>query len=448
MNLNKSLLIAFGFLLSIEQGFTLVLGVLSSGVARGADVLMPVDVAMYSLFLFKPAKPVPIKYRGLYVFAITLGVLFLFWSFIGEFFAVESADFRFGIVHLTRSILIYLCILTRVSTKQDIVDLTLGILFGLAFEAVIGFWQWQFGPVFLPFLNIVNDWRATGTLKVGNAFGCYLALLTPIAIRMALFTRIKPKWLWYTISALSLGALLATYSRGAWFAFTASMVFFFTLDIFRKKLTPRQIEWLIVVFVVAVTFTSIKYGHVITGRMANSREALVSEKKHSRLGFAQDALRIIKRYPITGVGLENYRYHADKEIQGTRIVHNAYLLIAAQQGLPGLAIFILLNFTIFIYGFKIRNSQDVVLYHLGMAAMTGMFALFIYHLAAPDYRLVIINMHHWRALAVIVAFLIADERIRSSREQMLLRKKRQNSRALKSSLETEGQQDEAALQKY
>ncbi len=448
MNLNKLLLIAFGFLISIEQGFTLVLGVLSSGEARGADILMPVDLAIYALFLFKPAKPVPKKYKGLHTFAISLGILFLLWSSIGEFVAVESAAFRFGFVHMCRSMLVYLCILTRVSTKQDVIDFTLGVVSGLAFEAVLGFWQWQIGPVFLPFLNVVNDWRATGTLKVGNAFGCFLALLTPIVIRMALFTRIRPKLLWYTVSVLSLGSLLATYSRGAWFAFLISMVVFFILDFFKKKLSPRQIEWIAIVFVVGTTFTSIKYGHVITGRLANSREALVSERKHSRLGIAKDALRIIEQYPLTGVGLDNYRYHADKEIQGTRIVHNAYLLVAAQQGLPGLVLFILLNFTIFIYGFKIKNSQDVVLYHLGIAAMTGLLSLFIYHLAAPDYRLVVINMHHWRAVAMIVAILIADERNRLIRDQMAWRKKKQNMPTPKSQKAIESQPDEAALQEH
>ena len=50
MNINRILLIAFGFLLTIEQGFTVVLGTLSTGVARGADVVMPVDLVIYLLF--------------------------------------------------------------------------------------------------------------------------------------------------------------------------------------------------------------------------------------------------------------------------------------------------------------------------------------------------------------------------------------------------------------
>ena len=83
-----------------------------------------------------------------------------------------------------------------------------------------------------------------------------------------------------------------------------------------------------------------------------------------------------------------------------------------------------------------------------MAAMTGMLALFIYHLAAPDYRLVILKIQHWRALAMIVVVLIADERTRLIREQILLRNKNHKKRMLNSQQEAQNQPDEAAVQKY
>ena len=105
MNINKILLIAFGFLLSIEQGFTVVLGTLSNGVALGADVIMPVDLAIYALFLLKPQIRTPKRSTGIFWFAMGFGILFLLWTAGGEFVAIEKADFRFGLVHLTRAIL-------------------------------------------------------------------------------------------------------------------------------------------------------------------------------------------------------------------------------------------------------------------------------------------------------------------------------------------------------
>ncbi len=423
MNIKKILLIGFGFFLTIEQGYTVVLGVLSNGVARGADIIMPVDLMIYGLLLLKPAQSIPQRYRSLTIFAVTMAALYLLWSAVGEFVAVEKADFRFGIVHLTRAILVFYAIIYRVSSRQDVIEFTKGVIYGLGFEALVGVWQWQVGDVILPFFNIVNDWRATGTIGVANAFGCYLAMLAPISIRMALFTKIRPRWLWGVISVMSLGSLLATYTRGAWLSFSVSLMFFFYLDFLKKKLTKRQVNILFVVFIAGVVFTTIKYGDTITGRMHNSKEAINSDDKHSRMGLARDAMRIIREHPVTGIGLNNYRYHADKEIQGTRIVHNAYLLIMAQQGIPGFAIFVVLNVVIFIAGFRMRKSQDPLLYHIGMGGMAGMLSLFIYHLAAPDYRLVVIKMHHWRALAMILVVLLADERTKKIRQQMKMRKK-------------------------
>ena len=423
MNMQKILLISFGFLLSIEQGFTVVLGVLSNGVARGADVIMPVDLAMYALLMIRPAKPIPQKIRGIHTFAKIMAILFLLWSGVGEVVAVEKADFRFGYVHLARAVLVFFVILSRISTKQDVIDFTRGVMYGLGFEAFIGVWQWKIGPVTLPFINVVNEWRATGTIGVGNAFGCYLAMLAPISIRMALFTKIKPKWLWSVISVMTLGSLLATYTRGAWLSLSVSLMLFFYLDFLKKKLTRKQINYLFVVFVVGLVFTTIKYGDTITGRMADSKEAIASDDKHSRMGLAKDAIRIIKLHPLTGIALNNYRYHADEEIQGTRIVHNTYLLVMAQQGIPGFAIFMLINFVIFFKGFRIRKSKDPILYHIGMGGLAGMLSLFIYHLAAPDYRLVILKLHHWRALAMIVAVLIADEHTKKLRQQWMMRKR-------------------------
>ena len=154
MNLNKILLIAFGFFLTIEQGFTVVLGVLSNGMARGADVLMPVDVAIYALFLIKPARRTPRKSTGLVNIALIFGFLFWGWSLTGEMVAIEKADFRFGMVHLTRAILVFWCIIARVTSKQDVIDFSQGVVLGLGLQAFISVWQWQIGPVYLPFFTI------------------------------------------------------------------------------------------------------------------------------------------------------------------------------------------------------------------------------------------------------------------------------------------------------
>lgn len=448
MKLDRLLLVWFGFLLSLEQGFTVVLGYLSGGIARGADVIMPVDLTMYALLLLKPSRPFPKKYRGLYNFAKFGAIAYWLWSVTGEFVALEPADFRFAYVHLSRAILVFFVVLTRVTSRDDVIQFTKGVLYALGFQAFIGVWQWQIGPVSLPFFEITNTWRSTGTIGVANAYGSYLAALAPLAIRVSLFLNIKPKWLWHIISALSLGALLASYTRGAWLGFAGAMVLFFYMDFIKKKLSQRQMAMLFLIIVAGTIFVSVKYGHVITHRMEDSTEAITSDHKHSRMGLAKDAIRIIRENPVMGTGLNNYRYHADKETLGTRIVHNTYLLVTAQQGLPGGILFVLLNFVIFGYGFRILKSKDPVIYHLGVAGMTGMLAFLVYYMVAPDYRLVILKLQHWRALAMVVAMLGVEERTKLLRARLQRKRKQLKTAQLGQGRMPWTEPDETVTQKY
>lgn len=407
-SINKFLIILLGISCTIEQGFTMVLGYLSSGVARGPDVIMPVDVVCLALLLFKPYKHIHTRKKWLIIFGITTGLLYLLWSFSGEFVSVEPADFRFGIVHLARAILLFITILTRVQTRDDVINFTKGVLYSLGIQALIGVWQWQIGPVSIPFFKINNTWRASGTFRVPNALGAFMAALTPLAIRVALFTKIKPRWLWMIIASFSIGTLYATYTRGAWISFTVSMMFFFFIDFYKTKLTKRDFYLLILTTCLGFIIITVKYGDTIQNRMTGAEESLMGEQRHSRLNLAKDALRIIQENPVFGIGLNNYRYHANRSIQGTRIVHNTYLLIMAQQGIVGLFLFLLLHFIYVYQGFKIIHTKDKILYHIGVATLTAIMSQFIYFLVAPDYRLVPVKLQHWRILATLAIVIVAN----------------------------------------
>ena len=414
MKLHAKLFGLLGFFLSINQGFTVVLGVLQDGTARGADVIMPMDLPLYLLLIFKRDQTVNSGYRPLALFAKTAVFLFLLLALAGLFFAFEPAQYRFKLVHLLRSLLVFYVVMTRLSTKQDVKSLANGLAAGLLFHSAIGFWQWQIGPVHLPFYNIEQDWRVTGAIGIANAFGAYIVTLLPLSIRLALFMRWKIRYLWYVTSVFAIGSLFATYTRSAWLGFSLSMILLGSYDFKSKKLDRNQKMLFIAAAIAMVSLMAFKYGHVITDRMADSREAIVSDKKHSRAGLAKDAMRIIGEHKLLGVGLDNYRYHADREIQGLQIVHNAYLLIAAEQGIPAVVIFIALNLTLLVAGFRLLKSKDRLIYHVGSATLAGLIALLFYHLAAPDYRLLEVLVQQWRLAGMIVGLLVADEQIQKA----------------------------------
>ncbi len=405
----RYLFIAFGFLLSINQGVTIVLGTLQTGVQRGADIFMPVDIPVYLLLILKNDRSKRSKYRNQVSTIKVLLFLFLVWSLSGEFVSVEPPEFRFGFVHLTRAIIIAYCVLTRLTQKPELLSFVKGMMYGLLFQAFIGVWQWQIGPLYIPFFEMYPTWRSTGTIAVANAYGVYLISLLPLAIRLALFTDIKPKLLWYAISVLAAGALFASYTRGAWLAFVLAMALFFVLDFKNQKLNSKQLSLFMFMSVVAMVFIGVKYGEEISSRMSDTSESLMGEKKHSRMGMARDAMKVIDKNKIFGVGLNNYNFHADEEMQGTRIVHNAYLLIMAQQGVPGFLLFAILHFLAFRSGYKIKHTRDNQLYHIGMATLCGFTAVLIYHNVAPDYRTILVLWQHWRLVAMVVAIVVVED---------------------------------------
>ncbi len=416
----RYIFIAFGFFLSINQGVTVVLGTLQTGVQRGADIIMPVDIAVYLLLFLKNDRSKRTKYRNQGTTMKVLLFLFLIWSITGEFVAIEPPEFRFGFVHLARAILIAYCILTRLNTKAEMIAFVRGLMYGLLFQALVGVYQWQIGPISIPFFEIYPSWRSTGTIAVANAYGVYLLSLLPLAVRLALFTDIRPKYFWYGISILSAGALFASYTRGAWFSFVAAMAMFFVIDFKNQKLNSKQLSLFMFLSVVALVFIGVKYGEEITTRMSDTTESLVGQKKHSRLGMAKDALKVIDDHKLFGVGLNNYNFHSDEEMQGTRIVHNAYLLIMAQQGIPGFIIFMIMHILVIRAGFKIRYTRDNHLYHIGMASLCAFMAMLIYHNVAPDYRTILVLWQHWRLLTMLLAIVMVDELNRKMRIQQQL----------------------------
>lgn len=403
---------AVGFFLSINQGFNMIVGTLSYGYPRGADVFMPIDLPLYILLFIKPDSSIRTRFRTSLLGLKILLVAFFLWTVTGEFVAEEPAEFRFALVYLARALLLFYVLVTRLSKREELYYFVWGLLAGVGFQSLIGMWQWQIGPVVLPFWNVRNSWRSTGTIGVPNAFGAYLIAFIPILVRMAFFTEIKYKILWMGVVVMALGSLFATFTRGAWLALVVTMVIYFIIDLRKKKLSRKQKQAFLILSMIFALAMSVKYGHVITDRLSNSKEALVSSDRHSRIGLARDAIRIMRAHPVFGVGLNNYRYHADKRTQGTKIVHNLYLLVWSQQGTPGFVFFMLIHGLIFIIGRKVIAARDPIVYHMGVGVLSGYTGLMIYHMVAPDYRLPMVLLSHYAVggLAVGIAAVASIQR--------------------------------------
>ncbi len=401
------------------------MGTLRGGFERGVDVIMPLDIPMVALMILYRDGTLKSKYS---IFIKTIKILFfLFWllALTGEVVAYEPAEFRVQLVQLTRALFIGYVVMTRMNTYLDLRAFILGLLASLAFEGFIGVWQWQIGPLNLPFMPPSTRFRISGTLAVPNAFGAWLITIIPLCMRMTLYVKLKPNYLWIGTLIFSLACLLATYTRGAWLSFIVTTAFFSMIDLLKKKISTRQFLLFAVLAMMATIFIAVKYSGAIKGRMADTQTTLTGQHKSSRQYLAQDALRIVRENPWVGVGLDNYRYHADPEIPGLRIVHNAYLLVAAEQGIPSATLFVLLMLMVLLRGWRLINNRIGFFYHTGAASLAGVINLLIYYMVGVDYNLFEVLYQHWRLIGFIPAVLVCEENTMRWLMQQQISKKKQ-----------------------
>ena len=140
--------------------------------------------------------------------------------------------------------------------------------------------------------------------------------------------------------AVILPTLALTFSRGAWLAIAAGVAW----------LVVRERRYRTVVVVAAligaaplVWFVTAHEQQVTTGLSAKSLAA--GSNVTNRLAFYHVATELTDAHPVLGVGPGNFPLYLNEVGGGpseaaTFVVHNAYLEVAAELGLPALALFL------------------------------------------------------------------------------------------------------------
>jgi O-antigen ligase len=200
------------------------------------------------------------------------------------------------------------------------------------------------GPDVLRFIN--DDpalmQRATGLWIDPNVYGGFL-LIAGAALLPQVFTRqpLLPRWaVLGGLGAIGL-ALVLTVSRGA-------MLGLLCVALALGVLRYRRLL-LLVLLVVALAFILPQTRDLIAHFAAGFAGQDLSTQM--RLGEYKDALRLIERYPLLGVGF------ADTPDVDLYIgVSSMYLLIAQQMGLLGVSAFFITMGTLFVSAWRARRS--------------------------------------------------------------------------------------------
>lgn len=181
--------------------------------------------------------------------------------------------------------------------------------------------------------------RAIGTWVDPNTLGGTLAVAAAIIAPQVFAQRPVLRWRWLTLGVLGLVglALLLTFSRTAMAAFAIAL---FVIALARyRRFIPLMLLAAALLLLLPQT-----QGYLERFIDAFTAGDLATQM---RIGETTDALRLISRYPIFGVG-----FTGTPEIDIYTSVANMYLIMANQIGLVGVALFLLMMGGTFFYGYR------------------------------------------------------------------------------------------------
>lgn len=213
--------------------------------------------------------------------------------------------------------------------------------------------------------NPENAQRAIATSVDPNVLGGYLALagglLAPQLVARE-STRGERGLAWAAFG-LVLTCLILTFSRGAMLALGAGVLAI-------ASLRYRRLLWLFPIVVVGLIWLPGLQDYALRFVQGAQGQDLATQM---RFGEYKDALQLIARYPW-GVG-----FVAAPDIDLYLGASNAYLVIAEQMGLIGLALFLAIVALIFAWGMRHwqRVKQNARLLPLWLGAHAGLLAALV-----------------------------------------------------------------------
>ncbi|MDX1416339.1 MAG: O-antigen ligase family protein [Candidatus Promineifilaceae bacterium] len=222
--------------------------------------------------------------------------------------------------------------------------------------------------------------RAIGTSVDPNVLGGLLLMMGALAgPQLVAVQPLFRRRISLIIVALIFVALILTFSRSAMLGLFAGLAFVAALRY--RRLLPYMLGTALVLLLLPVAQGYI--GRFLEGFQGQDLATQM------RFGEYKDALTLIQRYPLFGVG-----FAGTPDIDIYLGVANVYLTITQVMGLLGLTAFVAIIITVFAYAyrnrywFKTRPRQDAIWLGLHAALVGGLVAGFF------DHYLFNLEFHH------------------------------------------------------
>jgi O-antigen ligase len=314
------------------------------------------------------------------------------WMVIGTLWAGDSTMLRFTTLHFILLLIMAVILADAIRRRNERV-LLLTLVGSAVIQSVIAIAQiihsgplglWSLGEVDRFAYETTAFYRAPGLSMHPNYLGGYLMVALfagAVLIRQNIQNK-KSVVLPVLAGLIICIGIITTLSRSAMLATAVGFTPIIALIFWS---TARRNRWLIggalvMIIIVAAALIWIILNGNIQVRIFASREF-----------FFIYSFEVIKNHPVLGVGAGNLMLEVGR-IWGTDIehllpVHNVYLYIWAELGLPGLALFLLGCFSILRH-LRQRSSSDSFIWLCGILAICAVMLFDNYWWAVHPFRVV------------------------------------------------------------
>ena len=307
---------------------------------------------------------------------------FLAWNLLSLAF---SPDVWAGIPQL-RKLFIFLAFLVAYNayTEQRQIGKTIqGVVLGGAAAALYGLAQfvqayWRVTSDGLPFYeNYLVVHQITGFMSHWLTFGGQLMMVLLLAVSAALFGKLSPgmRWAAWLSGGLAALGLLAAFTRGVWMGAFAGLAYLLL------RFKPRTL-WLLPAAALLLYFLSPFW---LQRRALSIFDTGADSSNQSRVVMFWTGLNMIAANPLLGVGPE--RVEAEfLRYKPAAIplpdawyghLHNNYLQLAAERGIPSLLFWLWVLFEVFRSSLILARSPVADARMLGQAGVAMSIGLMV-----------------------------------------------------------------------
>jgi len=347
-------------------------------------------------------------YTGPTMVPATLTVI---WGGISVAFAISQVMGGLAVFLFIKAYLIYFYLINRVNTREKLKIVVDYLMAGIAIQGLLGIAQRATGgPLGLDKLGesmgrmLSNIGRVVGTYYGPNRYAAHLILVIPMAIALFMFLRKrKDKYMYGAVTMLSLGGLFFSLSRSSWAGMIVSLFFMVLVLGRRGRISPRLMKTMVVVLIVMIVIGAV-FWNTIERRFERGADGT------HRVTMINIAFKLLQDNFLFGVGLFNYQFHSFHLFAFWHPVHNTYLRLAVETGIPGLLFFLWFVFYLIRAAYRGTKLKDPFLSSVALGCLGGYVAFLVAVNFGPMYQHYRMKAFFW----VIGALAIAVRRIRKN----------------------------------